>query len=539
MIRIFWAFLLAASALFCNSSCKNGKTEPVIITRDTTITPETAITAMVLDSAGVEKYIQSSKLNESAAQRLRNFYVARNYQYTWFDESGITQQARGFWNLYNYYLTYNPDSTLLDKELQTEMSHFLDDSLYYKSTGKLPDTELRLTRYFFEYAQYAYAGKIDPSELQWHIPRKKLDVVALLDSLLKTGGADIQAWEPVNENYLRMQEKLRQYSDIRDAGGWDTLAVNKKISPGDDAAFIREVKNRLYREGLLTAEDSSTVYDSIMKKAVAKARSRYGLNEKGGWDKSLVSELNVSVEKRIRQILVNMERMRWLPKPASDILIVANIPDFKLRVYEGKNVALDMNIVVGKQGTNSVIFTNMLKYIVFSPYWNVPYSISKNEILPAMNRNRNYLARNNMEITGYNGKVPVVRQKPGGNNSLGRVKFLFPNSYNIYFHDTPSKSLFEREQRAFSHGCIRLQKPFELAQYLLRHQPQWTEDSIRVAMDQDNETWVTLPSAVPVFITYLTSYVDNNGDIHFTRDIYGHDKKLEEKLFHASVASKD
>ncbi|RYZ21220.1 MAG: murein L,D-transpeptidase, partial [Chitinophagaceae bacterium] len=260
----------------------------------------------------------------------------------------------------------------------------------------------------------------------------------------------------------------------------------------------------------------------------------YGLNEKGGWDKSLASALNVPVEQRIRQILVNMERMRWLPKPASDTIIVANIPDFKLRVMEGRSTAMEMNIVVGKQGTNSVIFTNMLKYIVFAPYWNVPYSISKNEILPAMNRNKNYLARNNMEITGYNGKVPIVRQKPGGNNSLGKVKFLFPNSYNIYFHDTPAKSLFEKEQRAFSHGCIRLQKPFELAQYLLRYQPQWTADSIRSAMDSTKETWVTLPEAIPVFITYLTSYVDNNGDIHFMRDIYGHDKNLAERMFHKS-----
>ncbi len=539
MNRLLWAFITVSSLLLCGTSCKNGKTEPVITTRDTTITPVTAITSLVLDSARVEQYIKEARLEEAPAQRLRNFYVSRNFQYSWFDENGVTQQARGFWNLYNYYLAYNPDSTLVDKTLQTEMSRFLDDSLYYKNTAKLLDTELKLTRYFFEYAQYAYAGKIDPAELQWHIPRKKLDVVALLDSLVRNRGDNLQEWEPINENYRKMQDKLKQYSRIRDAGGWDTLAFTKKLNKGMKDDGVPLIRTRLYKEGLLSTADSSDVLDSTLAKSISEARLRYGLNEKGGWDRSLVNELNVPVEKRIRQILVNMERMRWLPKPAGDTVIVANIPNFKLQVFEGKNVVLEMNIVVGKQGTSSVIFTNMLKYIVFSPYWNVPYSISKNEILPAMNRNKNYLAKNNMEITGYNGKVPVVRQKPGGNNSLGKVKFLFPNSYNIYFHDTPSKSLFEREQRAFSHGCIRLQKPFELAQYLLRHQPKWTEDSIRNAMDSTKETWVTLPEAVPVFITYFTSYVDNNGNIHFTRDIYGHDARLEEKLFHPSTTSKN
>lgn len=532
MTRFFWAFLTVTSTFFYCTSCKNGKTEPVITVRDTTITPATAITSLVLDSARVEQYIQHAHLNKTAAQRLRNFYVSRNYQYSWFDETGITQQARGFWNLYNYYLSYNPDSSLFDEKLQTEMGRFLEDSLYYKNTARLLDTELQLTRYFFDYAQYAYAGKIDPAELQWHIPRKKLDVVALLDSLVKNRGNNLEAWEPVNENYLKMQEKLQQYSAIKDSGGWDTLAFKKKLTAGNKDSEIPAIKKRLAIEGLLEPKDTSTAYDSLLVKALSKARLRYGLNEKGGWDKTLVTALNVPVEKRIRQILVNMERMRWLPRPASDTIIVANIPDFKLRVFEGKNVVLDMNIVVGKQGTNSVIFTNMLKYIVFAPYWNVPYSIAKNEIVPAIRRNKNYLARNNMEITGYNGSVPVVRQKPGGNNSLGKVKFLFPNSYNIYFHDTPSKSLFEKEQRAFSHGCIRIQKPFELAQYLLRHQQQFTADSIRSLMDSTKETWITLPNAVPVFITYLTSYVDTYGDIHFTRDIYGHDKELENRLFH-------
>ena len=191
----------------------------------------------------------------------------------------------------------------------------------------------------------------------------------------------------------------------------------------------------------------------------------------------------------------------------------------------------ETDIVVGKEGTNTVIFTDSLQYVVFSPYWNVPTSIVKNEIVPAINRNPNYIDRNNMEITGYNNDLPVVRQKPGGSNALGLVKFIFPNNYNIYFHDTPSKYLFEREKRAFSHGCIRVRDAEKMANYLLQYQPEWTPEKINAAMHAGEEKWVGLKTPLPVFITYFTAWVDENNLLHFRDDIYGHDKKMAEHLF--------
>ena len=190
-----------------------------------------------------------------------------------------------------------------------------------------------------------------------------------------------------------------------------------------------------------------------------------------------------------------------------------------------------MNIVVGKEGNSTVIFNDELKYIVFSPYWNVPRSIVKNEILPAMSRNPNYLASQNMEITSQKGSIPTIRQLPGPRNSLGRVKFLFPNNYNIYFHDTPAKSLFQREKRAFSHGCMRLEDAKKLAVYLLRDQPEWTEDRIQQAMSQGTEKWVTLKQDIPVYVSYFTAWVDEGGALHFRDDIYGHDRRMAERLF--------
>ena len=239
----------------------------------------------------------------------------------------------------------------------------------------------------------------------------------------------------------------------------------------------------------------------------------------------------MSVDDRIKKLLINLERMRWVPKQPERDLIIVNIPEFRLHVFENAGKLFSIKIVVGKAANNTVIFTGQLKHVVFSPYWNVPPSIVRNEILPALNRNRNYLSKMNMEQTGSSGGLPVIRQKPGSANALGKVKFIFPNSYNIYFHDTPSKSLFNQEARAFSHGCIRLAEPVKLATYLLRNQPEWTTQKMNVAMSSSIEKWVPLKQSLPVFITYFTAWVDSEGLLNFRKDIYGHDERLAKQLF--------
>ena len=245
--------------------------------------------------------------------------------------------------------------------------------------------------------------------------------------------------------------------------------------------------------------------------------------------------MNVPVIKRLEQILMNMGRMRWMPEAENGQLILVNIPEFELHVYEGKKKAFDMNVVVGKEGHNTMMFSGDLNQIVFSPYWNVPPSIVRNEILPAMANNPDYLANQNMEEIGTEDGLPKIRQLPGGKNSLGRVKFLFPNSFNIYFHDTPAKALFEKDKRAYSHGCIRLAEPEKMANYLLRNNPEWTPEKINSAMNSGNEQFVKLKKPVPVIITYYTAWVDENGQLNFRDDIYTHDQKLASKMFGGSL----
>lgn len=525
--------VLLLMMVFFHVQCRNSTSQsPPVVQQDTTITAQTAITRLVFDSAYVDRFVQEHQFMQDTAQRILNFYISRNFQYAWFNEDGVAEQTRTFWNLRNFYVTSNRTNLLRDTLFEQTMERILNDSTYSILPEEQANIELKLTHHFFAYAQYAYAGTIDPESLQWHIPRKKLDVVALLDSLVTHQGKNLKQWEPVNSVYMNLQSKLKDYAAMDEKGGWDTLPVLKKsFAKGSKDSIIVQVKKRLAWEDPQFVADSLLNFNDSLEVAVNRARSRYGLNENGNVDISLIKELNVPVKKRIEQILINMERGRWLPPTEGNVLIVANIPDYRLRVFEDNRVVLSMNIVVGTVANNSVIFNDELKYIVFAPYWNVPMSIARNEIVPAMRRNKNYLARNNMEITGYNNGVPVVRQKPGKSNSLGLVKFLFPNSYNIYFHDTPSKSLFEREQRAFSHGCIRLQKPVELAKYLLRNQPEWTDEKIQEAMHKNKETWVTLPEAIPVMITYFTAWVDVENSIHFNKDVYGHDKKLAARLF--------
>ncbi|MBC8033921.1 MAG: L,D-transpeptidase family protein [Chitinophagaceae bacterium] len=241
--------------------------------------------------------------------------------------------------------------------------------------------------------------------------------------------------------------------------------------------------------------------------------------------------LKDSLSLKIQHILVNMERMKWMPAEPKGELIIVNIPEFRLYVRNGNTEEFNMDVVVGKQGHNTVMFTGELNQVVFSPYWNLPPSIIKKEILPEMEKNSNYLQEKNMEVTGEENGLPVVRQLPGEHNDLGKVKFLFPNSFNIYFHDTPYKELFNKDKRAYSHGCIRLSDPVKMAQHLLKNQSEWTPQRIDSAMNSGEEKYVKVENPVRVMISYYTAWVDKNGTLMTAEDIYNHDAKLARKMF--------
>lgn len=335
----------------------------------------------------------------------------------------------------------------------------------------------------------------------------------------------------VNPQSEKLQAALDRYYEIEKAGGWTAIKMGKKTyQRGESGAAISELKARLRASGDFTIQDNTSLFTEELAAAVKKVQKRFGFPENGVLDAQLAKELNVPVIKRIEQLRVNLDRLAAQPLPTSGTRLVANIPEFKLHVYEGDKLVFDMNVVVGTLSNKTVVFNDEMKHIVFSPYWNVPPSIVKSEILPKMRGSKDYLWRNGYIQAGTEGGLPVIRQMPGPKNALGQVKFVFPNDHNIYFHDTPAKSLFSLRKRAFSHGCIRLAEPAKLAVYLLRNNPEWTPERIAKAMSAGKEQTVALSNSIPVAITYNTAWVDDDGLVHFREDIYGHDSAAAKKL---------
>ena len=523
-----YLFLTICVVLF---ACNHKKKKEIV--QDTSITKQTSFNNLFLDSAVLENFINTNDTFKNYRDQYFDFYKERNYEYAWFDSTGIGEQAHNFINLLD-----NTISSLEDSSLYNPKLYSLYDALSgpdsAKNRGSIPETELYLTGQFFAYAAKVYKGTdSDIAQLGWFIPRKKVNITALLDSVIHSKATETDQFVPLNSQYKKLEAFLPKYYALQKKGGWDSIPrPTKTLHKGEHATIIPAIKERLFELGDLEQADSTNVYDSLMLTAVKQFQQRMGLGADGVIGGKMVDELNVPVDTRVQQILVNLERLRWMPKDDDSNYIFVNIPEYKLYVYDSAQLSFTMNVIVGTAANSTVIFNGNLKYVVFAPYWNVPPSIVQKEVVPGIKNNPNYLAKNDMEITGHSDGLPVVRQKPGQKNSLGLVKFLFPNNYNIYFHDTPNRTLFTAASRSFSHGCIRLGEPKKFAQYLLRADTaKYSSYKIDSLMNNSKETWVTLPKTVPVFIGYFTAWVDKDGILNFRKDIYKHDEAMAGKLF--------
>jgi murein L,D-transpeptidase YcbB/YkuD len=296
-------------------------------------------------------------------------------------------------------------------------------------------------------------------------------------------------------------------------------------------------------QGQVPSSKAAAIYDSSLQEAVKAFQRRHGLADDGAIGREVVAALNVPVDHRVAQIRMNMERWRWLPRELGNRYILVNIPEMRLDVYEGEQVPLSMRVVVGKEDTQTPIFNDEMTHVVFSPYWNVPPTIAQNETLPSVMGDPEFLERNNMEVVDASGNrvdpasIDLAnpsgyrfRQRPGATNSLGLVKFMFPNQFNVYLHDTPADSLFDRAVRSFSHGCVRVAEPLALAEYVLRDQREWHRARIEEAMHAGEEKHVKLNTPIPVYMGYWTARVRPDGMVQFRNDVYGIDERLTVKL---------
>ena len=522
--------ILSAALVFaaCNSEEKE---ERKISKRNYDITSENAYNDLFMDSMAVADYITEKAMPDSIARRMISFYNTRNYQYAWFSSDGVSEQGKGFSSILNFM----DDTSSALSDLHKKMHELIGATNMNITTSNksILKTELELTDHLINYTRSNFKkGYIKRKEIERFIPFVKENPLEQADSLLAELKRQKKDFADINEPYKLLSEELKRYVQIEKDNNWMQIDADlKTFKEGNNSPVIAAMKKNLSLMGDMPADDSTALFDAQLVEGIKSFQQRNGFTPDGKITKNLLALMNITPKDRIKQLLINMNRMRWLPYESDGRLILVNTPAFTLRVMEDDKEVFEMPVVVGKEGHNTTIFSDLLTTIVFSPYWNVPPSIVKSEMLPAMDSDPNYLERNNMEITKEVNGLPEIRQKPGGKNSLGKVKFLFPNSFNIYFHDTPAKALFDKDVRAYSHGCIRLAEPAKLANYLLNDQKDWDENRINMAMNQETEKYVKLKEPVPVFISYYTSWVDDAGKLQFREDIYGHDAEISKKMF--------
>ena len=417
-----------------------------------------------------------------------------------------------------------------------------------------------LTVCVMRYVSDLHIGKVNPKHFGFgfDIEARKYDLPGFLkkDVVDASDVAGILAQvEPPYPGYRRTIKALQTYLELaKEYDGEPLPAVKGTIAPGDSYPGVPRLIRFLRLVGDLPPDanvpEDETIYQGPLVDAVKSFQSRHGRDSDGRIGAQTLADLNVPLRQRVRQMQLTLERWRWMPDAYQKAPIVVNIPEFRLRAYDEKfKIALTMNVVVGKAYDHSTpVFEEKMAYVVFRPYWNVPYSIAKAEYLSRIARDPDYLSKKGFEVVNSRQEVVTsgtvtsdvlaqlragklfLRQAPGPKNSLGLVKFIFPNDYSVYMHDTPAQEFFSKSRRDFSHGCIRLGKPADLAVWVLRDNPGWNMDRVRAAMNGSATQQVNLAHRIPVLIVYGTVIVTEDGTVHFYDDIYGHDASLEEVL---------
>jgi L,D-transpeptidase YcbB len=541
MKKIFWGIVILVVFNSCtqvagwfgnNSDSTTGmhadSSSYAAYARDLSITEANAYSDLFLDSNAVESFIQKEKLNDSSATSLRNFYRIRNYQYAWFTSDGPTEQARGLWGLYaggKDSSAKEPANNIKDR-MDTLLQH--DSITVAKNDSSFVQTELTLTQQLILYSS-ENPQHISKNSIYYLVPAKKMDAMEYADSILnKQKDSSLYAG---NKGYNLLKQQLANYYSVAKNGGWGTIASTAKLKKGTKSPEVVALKKRLQLSKEYNGADTSNVFSDSLETAVKSFQQRNGLQPNGVVNDSMINILNVPVEQRIQQVIVNMNRMLWMPQQTDSSRIEVSIPSQMLYVYADSGKAFEMPVIVGKEGTNTVMFSSEINQVVFNPTWHIPESIVRDEIMPKTKSDASYLKKHNIEMVKQNDSIPVLRQLPGKDNPLGKVKFLFPNTHDIYLHDTPNKDLFAKKDRTISHGCIRVADAAKLAQYLLRDQSDWTAQKINAAMNSGKEQTVNLKTKQPVSITYLTAWADEKGMMNFRPDVYNHDKDAIEKMF--------
>jgi murein L,D-transpeptidase YcbB/YkuD len=397
------------------------------------------------------------------------------------------------------------------------------------------DLDILLTEGFNRLARDLLLGMVDPAQagIDHRIEQDSVPPGTLLNRVVAgEAPADIlTSLRPTLPQYERMRAKLAAFRELESRGEWTAIEPDTTLSEGMRADAVSQLRQRLVN-GVDTEEAAlarvgaatPTLFDRDLVRAVQRFQDRHALEPDGVLGASTARELNHSAAEWIGELQLNLDRWRWLPRDLGDRYVLVNIAGFELEVVDNGQVIEAMDVVVGAEATATPIFADSIRHVVVNPYWNVPDGIMERTIEPAIARNPNYLRDNDMEVVDGQ-----VRQRPGPKNALGKYKFIFPNEFDVYLHDTPDGHLFDETDRAFSSGCVRIERPRDFARMLLELQSSENPDTLDALVEAGEEKWIALERPLPIFLLYFTAWVREDGTTRFHHDVYGHDEAIEEE----------
>ncbi|MDP2156646.1 MAG: L,D-transpeptidase family protein [Nitrospirota bacterium] len=489
-----------------------------------------------------------------SAVLVENFYKERDYRPAWSEEGRLIQVES---------LLRAVDETYSDG-LRSSYYHLGIIRSLVAQAGKeasltptlLADLDILLTDAFLTLSCHLSGGCVNPVTIkaEWYAKRGNVDVAAVLEQALKNKEIKeaVIRFRPEEGSYVRLRQMLAHYRQLFVKGEWPRVSDGSPLKLNSSSSRVAELRKRLAASDDLDPDGitGGDYFDEKLHQSVIGFQKRHGLKADGVVSSATLNALNVPLEQRIRQIELNMERLRWTLGNKEQRSVVVNIANFDLYVIENERSILPMKVVVGMPYWNTPVFTAKMTHLVINPTWNVPDSIAKKEILKKVKKDHTYLVKHNIKVLrGWGSAEEILdpdtidwsqvnanrlayrfRQEPGPLNPLGKLKFVLPNKFDVYLHDTSAKRLFREDVRTLSHGCTRVEKPLELAEYLLQGNPRWTRENIVAAIQKGAEQKVSIPRPLNVHFLYLTAWVDEGGTLQFRNDIYGRDKLLEEAL---------